>query len=98
MMLNLPTVTEMERAYKQRDASYDGVFFLAVRTTGIFCRPSCPARKPFSSNVEYYSSAREAVFAGYRPCKRCSPLQTDGTPPAWVGTLLSTVDRNPSAR
>lgn len=97
-MLNLPAVSEMERAYKQRDVSYDGVFFLAVRTTGVFCRPSCPARKPFSSNVEYFSSAREAVFAGYRPCKRCRPLQTNGTPPAWVETLLSTVDKNPSAR
>lgn len=97
-MLNLPSPTEMERAYKQRDTSYDGIFFLAVRTTGVFCRPSCPARKPFSSNVEYFPSAREAVFAGYRPCKRCRPLETSGTPPEWVGRLLSTIEKDPSAR
>jgi AraC family transcriptional regulator, regulatory protein of adaptative response / methylated-DNA-[protein]-cysteine methyltransferase len=98
MMITLPPLKEMERAYKQRDASFDGLFFLAVRTTGIFCRPSCPARKPLSSNVEYYSSPREAVFAGYRPCKRCRPMETDGKPPEWVGQLFSTIEENPSAR
>src|SRR5208283_469118 len=97
-MLNLPSSTEMERAYRQRDTSYDGIFFLAVRTTGVFCSPSCPARKPFSSNVEYFPSAREAVFAGYRPCKRCRPLETSGAPPEWVGRLLSTIEKDPSAR
>ena len=97
-MLNIPSMTEMERAYKQRDASYDGIFFLAVRTTGIFCRPSCPARKPYSSNVEYFPSAREAVFAGYRPCKRCRPLETNGTPPEWVAGLLSTIEKDSTAR
>jgi AraC family transcriptional regulator of adaptative response/methylated-DNA-[protein]-cysteine methyltransferase len=98
MMITLPPLKEMERAYKRRDSSYDGLFFLAVRTTGIFCRPSCPARKPLSFNVEYYSSPREAVFAGYRPCKRCRPMETNGKPPQWVGGLLSTIENNPSAR
>ncbi|TSA23773.1 bifunctional transcriptional activator/DNA repair protein Ada [bacterium] len=93
-----PSLPEMKRAHTKRDASYDGIFFLAVRTTGIFCRPSCPARKPLPSNIEYFPSAREAVFAGYRPCKRCRPLETDGTPPEWVGGLLSTVDQNPKGR
>jgi AraC family transcriptional regulator of adaptative response/methylated-DNA-[protein]-cysteine methyltransferase len=98
MMHNVPSPREMEQAYRRRDASYDGVFFLAVRTTGVFCRPSCPARKPLSGNVEFFPSAREAVFAGYRPCKRCRPLETDGTPPEWVGKLLSTIEQNPTAR
>jgi AraC family transcriptional regulator, regulatory protein of adaptative response / methylated-DNA-[protein]-cysteine methyltransferase len=84
----LPPLKEMERAYRLRDASYDGLFFLAVRTTGVFCCPSCPARKPLSSNVEYYASPREAVFAGYRPCKRCRPMETNGKPPQWVGVLI----------
>ncbi len=97
-MMTLPSFKEMERAYKHRDASYDGLFFLAVRTTGIFCRPSCPARKPLNSNVEYFSSPREAVFAGYRPCKRCRPMETNGKPPEWVGLLLSAIEKNPSAR
>ena len=93
-----PSLPEMKRAHTRRDASYDGIFFLAVRTTGIFCRPSCPARKPLPTNIEYFQSAREAVFAGYRPCKRCRPLETDGTPPEWVGGLLSSVDQNPKGR
>ncbi len=81
-----------------RDASYDGVYFVAVTTTGVFCRPSCPAKKPLARNVEYYATAREALFAGYRPCKRCRPLATNGRPPRWVEQLLAVVERDPSAR
>ncbi len=94
----LPSLLEMEQAYKKSDGSYDGIFYLAVRSTGIFCRPSCSARKPLPKNVEYFPSAREAVFAGYRPCKRCRPLETHGTPPEWVTKLLNTIDENPTAR
>jgi len=94
----LPSRDEMERAYQQRDESYDGVFFLAVRTTGVFCRPSCTARKPHAENVEFFPSAREAIFAGYRPCKRCRPLQIDGKPPEWAGRLLKMVEGEPTAR
>jgi AraC family transcriptional regulator, regulatory protein of adaptative response / methylated-DNA-[protein]-cysteine methyltransferase len=77
-MSSLPPITEMERVYRERDASYDGVFFLGVRTTGIFCRPRCPARRPLSRNVEYFASSRDALFAGYRPCKRCQPRELNG--------------------
>ena len=77
-MQTLPPTTEMQRAYLASDASYDGVFFLAVRTTGIFCRPSCRARKPRPENVVYFATARKALFAGYRPCKRCRPLAING--------------------
>jgi AraC family transcriptional regulator, regulatory protein of adaptative response / methylated-DNA-[protein]-cysteine methyltransferase len=94
----LPPLREMERAYRQRDASYDGLFFLAVRTTGVFCRPSCPARKPLPANVEFYSSQREAVFAGYRPCKRCRPMETSGKPPEWITALLLAIEKDPTAR
>jgi len=93
-----PSLLEMERAYKKSDGSYDGIFYLAVRSTGIFCRPSCSARKPLPKNVEYFPSAREAVFAGYRPCKRCRPLEAHGTPPEWVTKLLNMIDANPTSR
>lgn len=93
----MPPIAEMERAYQSRDASYNGLFFLGVRTTGIFCRPACPARSPHPENVEYFSSAAEALFAGYRPCKRCRPL-TDDDQPAWAAALLAEVEGNPSAR
>jgi AraC family transcriptional regulator of adaptative response/methylated-DNA-[protein]-cysteine methyltransferase len=95
---HLPSVAEMEAAYQRRDASYDGVFYLGVRTTGIFCRPSCPARKPLGKNVEYFRSVREAVFAGYRPCRRCRPLELPGAHPAWVATLLARLDQDPERR
>jgi AraC family transcriptional regulator, regulatory protein of adaptative response / methylated-DNA-[protein]-cysteine methyltransferase len=88
----------MERAYLHSDASYDGVFFLGVRTTGIFCRPSCPARKPRPVNVEFFGTPRAALVAGYRPCKRCRPLFTDGRPPEWVARLLQTVEADPTSR
>ena len=79
---SLPPATEMRRAYLASDAGYDGVFYLGVRTTGIFCRPSCKAKKPRPENVEFFPDPRTATFAGYRPCKRCRPLQAtaDSTP------------------
>jgi AraC family transcriptional regulator of adaptative response/methylated-DNA-[protein]-cysteine methyltransferase len=98
MNATLPNRREMERASTARDRSYDGVFFLAVKTTGIFCRPSCPAKKPRPENVDYFASAREALFAGFRPCLRCRPLDTGGRPPDWVGGLLSELEREPAAR
>jgi AraC family transcriptional regulator of adaptative response/methylated-DNA-[protein]-cysteine methyltransferase len=97
-MRRLPSLQEMERAMGARDAAYDGVFFLAVRTTGIFCRPSCPARKPRVENVEFFLRAEDAIFAGYRPCKRCRPLHVSGAPPAWIERLLTRVDDHPGER
>ena len=80
----LPPVDEMRRAYLKSDASYNGIFYLGVRTTGIFCKPSCTARKPLPKNVEFFATVNDAIFAGYRPCKRCQPLEANGTPPVWV--------------
>jgi AraC family transcriptional regulator of adaptative response/methylated-DNA-[protein]-cysteine methyltransferase len=88
----LPSTSEMERAFLHGDAGYDGVFWTAVRTTGIFCRPSCPARKPKRENIEFFPSVKEAMFAGYRPCKRCRPLEIDERPPQWVASLLAKAD------
>ncbi|TAH51948.1 MAG: methylated-DNA--[protein]-cysteine S-methyltransferase [Chloroflexota bacterium] len=91
------TRAEMERAFYNKDASYDGVFFVAVRTTGIFCLPSCSA-SPKRENVEFFLSAREAIFAGYRPCKRCHPLDVNGAPPRWAKTLMERVEKNPDEK
>jgi AraC family transcriptional regulator, regulatory protein of adaptative response / methylated-DNA-[protein]-cysteine methyltransferase len=97
-MRQLPAIAEMEAAYRRRDASYDGVFYLGVRTTGIFCRPSCPARKPLARNVEYFASIKQAMFAGFRPCKRCRPLEVSGAHPAWVTELIARVQNEPDRR
>ncbi len=88
----------MERAYLASDASYDGIFYLGVRTTGIFCLPSCRARKPRPENVEFFPSPKEALFAGFRPCLRCRPMETIGSPPEWLGPLLAMVQADPDIR
>jgi AraC family transcriptional regulator of adaptative response / DNA-3-methyladenine glycosylase II len=74
-----------ERARKSRDARFDGQFYVGVRTTGIYCRPICPANTPKSENVTFFPTAAAAGEAGYRPCLRCRPECAPGTP-AWSGT------------
>jgi AraC family transcriptional regulator, regulatory protein of adaptative response / methylated-DNA-[protein]-cysteine methyltransferase len=91
-MSRLPPETEMQRAWLARDAAYDGIFYLAVRSTGIFCRPSCPARKPQLRNVRYFATPADALRAGFRPCRRCHPLHTDGSPPEWIEPLFAALD------
>ena len=94
----LPSPDEMYAAVERRDPSFEGIFFTAVRTTGVFCRPSCPARTPARENVEFFSSARDAVFAGYRPCLRCRPLEPAGTVPEWLRPLLEEIEPAPNVR
>ena len=74
-----------ERARRSRDARFDGQFYIGVRTTGIYCRPICPANTPKSENVTFFQTAAAASEAGYRPCLRCRPECAPGTP-AWSGT------------
>ena len=69
-----------EQARLTRDARFDGLFFTAVKTTGIYCRPVCPAPTPKPSNISYYPSAAAAAAAGYRPCLRCRPEAAPGSP------------------
>lgn len=88
----------MYRALCARDPSYEGVFVAAIRTTGVFCRPTCPARKPRPENVEYFDSAQSAVLSGYRPCLRCLPAEPAGGAPDWMRPLLDEVARAPAAR
>ena len=88
----------MYQATVRRDSAFDGVFFTAVKTTGIFCRPVCTARKPLRQSVEYFASAREAILAGYRPCKRCRPMDMHRTPPQWVNRLQEQIDLAPGER
>lgn len=97
-MKTLPPGAEMYQALLRRDRGYDGIFVVGVKTTGIFCRPTCFARKPRRENVEYFASASEALLAGYRPCRRCRPLDNGEQPPQWVESLRRRVDRSPTAR
>jgi AraC family transcriptional regulator of adaptative response/methylated-DNA-[protein]-cysteine methyltransferase len=93
----MPPTTVMARAVARRDADYDGVFVVGVKTTGIFCRPSCPARA-LPKNHQFFSGPSEALAAGYRPCLRCKPLEVGGALPQWVRTLLDRVDSAPDRR
>ena len=77
-----------ERARLSRDPRFDGRFFVAVVTTGVYCRPVCPVRPPKAANVRFMSSAAAAAEAGFRPCLRCRPEASPGTP-AWLGTSAS---------
>jgi AraC family transcriptional regulator, regulatory protein of adaptative response / methylated-DNA-[protein]-cysteine methyltransferase len=78
-------------AMLRRDPTFDGRFFIAVRTTGIYCRPVCPARQPKRENISFVPTAAAAERAGYRPCLRCRP-ETAPFCPAWKGTR-TTVER-----
>jgi len=75
----------LDRARLSRDARFDGRFFIAVTSTGIYCRPICPSPTSKSTNVRYYATAAGAAEAGFRPCLRCRPEAAPGTP-GWLGT------------
>lgn len=91
----------MWRAIVTRDRQADGRFVYAVRSTGVFCRPSCPSRKPNRDRVEFFETPGDAGRAGYRPCRRCRPLEVSPADP-WVEKIrracvyLSNVDGHPS--
>ena len=87
----MPDFETSYSALQRRDPSLDGVVFVAVKTTGIYCRPVCRVRTPLARNVCFYPSAAAAERAGYRPCFRCRP-ETAPFCPAWKGTR-TTVER-----
>ena len=87
----------MRRATLHRDAEYDGVFFVCVTTTRIFCRPSCRAKKPLPGNMTFRSTVRDCLLDGFRPCLRCRPLEV-GKNPQWLAGLLDRVEKAPSQR
>ena len=88
--VKLPKQAVMYKALVEKDSSFEGVFFAAIKTTGIFCRPSCTARKPKQENVEYFTDTKSALSFGYRPCKVCFPMQPYGEKPEWLFDLLKT--------
>lgn len=88
----------MYDALVRRDGSYDGVFYAAIRTTGIFCRPTCGARKPNRENVVFYATAARALVEGYRPCRRCRPMEPRGRTPPWMGSLMDALESDPGRR
>src|SRR6478672_1108645 len=94
----LPPTETMYRALVNRDPSFEGIFFAGVRTTGIFCRPTCSAKKPSRENVDFFSTPTEALHDGYRPCLRCRPMDPDGQTPGLIERLREEVERSPDGR
>ena len=94
----LPPADAMYRALVNRDSSFEGIFFVGVRTTGIFCRPTCSAKKPARTNVDFFATPSEALHGGYRPCLRCRPMDRSERPPKLIEQLRVEVERAPGGR
>ncbi len=86
------------KALLEKNTNYEGVFFVGVKTTGVFCRPTCPARKPNFENCEFYGTAQEALLASFRPCLRCRPLSHPNQVSELVRTLVEAVEADPAKR
>ncbi len=95
---NLPDIKTMYKALVAKDSTFEGIFIVGVKTTGIFCRPTCTARKPKQINTEYFANVKEALHCGYRPCKVCRPMVHSGEPPTWLSGILKEIDQDPSLR
>jgi AraC family transcriptional regulator of adaptative response/methylated-DNA-[protein]-cysteine methyltransferase len=89
---------EFYQALLDKNSLYDGVFFVGVKTTGVFCHPTCPARKPKFENCEFYRTAQEALLASFRPCMRCHPLSHPNLVSDLVRTLVDAVEADPVRR
>jgi AraC family transcriptional regulator of adaptative response/methylated-DNA-[protein]-cysteine methyltransferase len=94
----LPSRAAMLRAFLARAPSAEGRFLAGVHTTGIFCRPTCKARKPKPENVTFFPDISAALHAGFRPCKLCKPMDAVTPPPPLVGRLRAAVERDPTGR
>lgn len=92
------TGDRMYQALAEKDVSFEGTFIAAVKTTGIFCRPSCPARKPKRENVEFFKTSKEAILHGYRPCKVCNPLENLNETPEHIKSIMLELNENPSQK
>lgn len=92
------SIERMYQAILQKDSRFEGIFYTAVKTTGIFCRPTCTARKPKKENVEFFSSSSEAFRKGYRPCKVCKPLESLHQTPEAIRVLMDELNNDPSVR
>lgn len=98
MLFDLPNHDTLYQALLGRNADYDGQVYVGVATTGIFCRLTCPARKPKPENCTFYASVGECIEAGYRACKRCHPLKPMASADPAIGALITALDARPEHR
>lgn len=98
MLFNLPDHDTLYQALLDRDPAYDGQAYVGVSSTGVFCRLTCPARKPKPENCTFFGTVGECLEAGFRPCKRCHPLEPMATADPAIGALLAALDERPEYR
>ncbi|TLP45656.1 bifunctional transcriptional activator/DNA repair protein Ada [Cohaesibacter sp. CAU 1516] len=96
MLYERPTDDSLYQALLDRDPAFDGRIFVAVRSTGIFCRLTCPARKPKRENCSFHESVSTCLQEGFRPCKRCHPLSAGGDPDPLIDQLLTALQADTS--
>jgi AraC family transcriptional regulator of adaptative response/methylated-DNA-[protein]-cysteine methyltransferase len=94
----MPSVAVMRRAFAEKDPGFDGLFVVAVKTTGVFCRPVCRAKPPKPENVEFFPTPAAAARKGYRPCKLCRPTDSPAAPPPAVARLVRLAAESGPAR
>lgn len=94
-MKNQLSFDEKYKIILKKDASYENIFFTAVKTTGIFCRTNCPARKPKKENIIFYDSINDAIQNGYRPCKVCKPMEIASETPQYVKEIIKELNKDP---
>lgn len=97
-MITAGNKDEYYQALLDKNLEYEGVFYVGVKTTGVFCRPTCPARKPKLENCEFFETASQALLASFRPCQRCRPLSHPNHVSDLVQTLVDAVEENPEKR
>jgi AraC family transcriptional regulator of adaptative response/methylated-DNA-[protein]-cysteine methyltransferase len=98
MLFDLPNPDALYEALVARDPLYDGRAYVGVATTGVFCRLTCPARKPNRENCRFFATAADCIEAGFRPCKRCRPLAPAADCDPAMRTLLDALEREPGRR
>ncbi len=98
MLFDLPSDDRLYAALLSRDAAYDGLAYVGVTSTGVFCRLTCPARKPRRENTVFFDSVGGAIGAGFRPCQRCRPLAQAGEREPLVNRLVDLLDRDADRR
>ncbi|MEC5156280.1 bifunctional transcriptional activator/DNA repair enzyme AdaA [Chryseobacterium sp. MP_3.2] len=88
----------MYQASFEKNTDFEGVFWMGVKTTGIFCRPTCTARKPKKENVEFFFTSKAAILKGYRPCKVCKPLEIPDETPKNIQKILEELRLDPTLK
>lgn len=86
------------KALIEKDVKFEGIFVVGVKTTGVFCHSTCPARKPKFENCEFFQTSKQALLAGYRPCKRCNPLSNPNAVSPIIKKLVDAIEDNPEKR